>query len=144
MFLSFDLKDRKIIKEHKKSNLVEQQRNFYIMNVAWIFLRIKLHPFSRRNAILLYPLYAVGYWKISNDPESRSVEVTRGRKVMIGWDTKRIASSGHYFTVRFNARWEIPFSAIFSIPVVFESIFENCNNKTDIEKLNASLTRPIP
>lgn len=144
MFLSFDLKDRKIIKEHKKSNLVEQQRNFYIMNVAWIFLRIKLHPFSRRNAILLYPLYAVGYWKISNDPESRSVEVTRGRKVMIGWDTKRIASSGHYFTVRFNARWEIPFSAIFSISVVFESIFENCNNKTDIEKLNASLTRPIP
>lgn len=144
MFLSFDLKDRKIIKEHKKSNLVEQQRNFYIMNVAWIFLWIKLHPFSRRNAILLYPLYAVGYWKISNDPESRSVEVTRGRKVMIGWDTKRIASSGHYFTVRFNARWEIPFSAIFSIPVVFESIFENCNNKTDIEKLNASLTRPIP
>lgn len=111
------------------------------MNVPrrWIFLRIELHPFSRRNAILLYPLYAVGYWKISNDPESRSVEVTRGREVMIGWDTKRIASSGHYFTVKFNARWEIPFSAIFSIPVVFESSIENCNNKTDIEKLNGSL-----
>lgn len=25
------------------------------------------------NAILLYPLYADAYWKISNDPESRSV-----------------------------------------------------------------------
>lgn len=91
----------------------------------WIFLWIKLHRFSHRNATLLYPLYADGYWKISNDPESRSVEVTRGRKVMIGRDTKLVLyQAAILFRMKFNARSAMRYSFSDDIfdAVVFESI----------------------